>query len=378
MNFKKIEDLEKKYYAGVFSRLPVAVDHGKGVYLYDVKGKRYLDFFAGIAVNVLGHCHPKVTKTIAKQAGMLVHTSNWLYTKPQLELAKLLTKITKQDRVFFTNDGTEAVEAAIKLVRSTTGKKEIIAMKNAFHGRTLGSLSLTWDEKFRKPFEPLVPGVKFVEYNNVKKLESAITGNTAAVILEPIQGEAGVIIPDVGYLKKVREMTEREGVLLVLDEVQTGLGRTGKLFAYEHEDVKPDILCLGKALGNGFPIGAALYNGMDFKTVEHGGTFVGNPLACAVSKTVVETVINENLPKKSAKLGLYLLKELKEGLGLRARGRGLMMGIEVKDGKKTVLDLIERSVLTIHTKNTVRILPPLIIEKKHADLFLERIGSLRV
>lgn len=375
MNLEEIQNLELRYYAHTFKRLPVVIKHGKGMYLYGISGEEYLDMFAGIAVNSLGHCHPKIIETIKEQSQLLMHTSNWLYTLPQLELAELLIEITGLKKVFLTNDGTEAVETAIKLVRKVTGKKEIIAMEDAFHGRTLGALSLTSGEKYRKPFEPLLPETKFVPFNDIDALRSAISEKTAAVIVEPIQGESGIIIPDENYLKEVREVTREKDVLLILDEIQTGFGRTGKLFAFEHSGIKPDILCLAKGMGSGFPIGATLFSCDDFEPGEHGGTFIGNPLACAVAKTVIETILKEKLVENSEKIGGYLLKNLRER-NLKVRGKGLMIGIDVQNGEKTILDLIKRNVLTIYSKNTVRVLPPLIIEKKHADEFLEAVDSL--
>jgi len=375
MDLNEIQKLESMVYANTFNRLPVAIKKGRGMYLYDVNDKRYLDMFAGIAVNSLGHCHPEVVKTIREQSKILIHTSNWFYTLPQLELAQLLVKITGLKRAFITNDGTEAVETAIKLARKTTGKGEIIAMKNAFHGRTLGALSLTWGERYRKPFLPLVPEMRFVEYNDVDALERSITDKTAAVIVEPIQGESGVIIPDDNYLKEVRELTEEREVLLILDEIQTGFGRTGKMFAFQHSGIEPDILCLAKGLGGGFPIGATLFSCNDFEPGEHGGTFIGNPLACAVAKTVVRVIMEKKLVKNSERLGSYLLRELRER-NLSVRGKGLMIGIDVSDGKRSVLDLIEKGILTIYSGNTVRVLPPLIIEKKHADQFLSAVEDI--
>ncbi len=376
MNFTQIKNLEEKYYSQVFSRHPVCAVKGRGMYVWDSSGEKYLDMFAGIAVNALGHCHPAHVLAIKKQAETLIHTSNYLYTTPQLELAELLTKISGMDRVFFSNDGTEAVEAAVKLARSATGKKEVIAMKGGFHGRSMGALGLTWSEKFRHPFEPLVPGMSFVDYDNAGKLEKAITKNTAAVILEPIQGEAGVILPKDGYLKEVRKICDDNNVLMIADEVQTGFGRTGKMFACEHENVTPDIMCVAKGLGGGFPIGAALFRGIDFGRGQHGGTFVGSPLACAASKAVIETIIKDKLVENSAKTGKSLMDRLASE-GMRVHGRGLMIGIDVADGKKTVLDLIEKKVLTINSENTVRVLPPLIIEKEHADIFVSKIKELK-
>ncbi len=377
MDLKEIERIEAKYYANTFSRLPVAITHGKGMYLYDLEDRKYLDMFAGIAVNSLGHCHPEVVETIREQSKLLMHTSNWLYTLPQLELAQLLVESTELEKAFITNDGTEAVETAIKLARKTTGKKEIIAMKNAFHGRTMGALSLTWGEKYRKPFMPLVPEMKFVEYNDVDALKRVITDKTAAVIVEPIQGEAGVIIPEENYLKEVREITKEREVLLIIDEIQTGFGRTGKLFAFQHSGIKPDILCLAKGMGGGFPIGATVFSCEDFEPGEHGGTFIGNPLACAVANTVVKVILRDKLTENAREIGDYLLNELEKG-GMNAHGKGLMIGIDVKDGKKSVLDLIKKGILTIHSGNTVRVLPPLIIEKKHADEFLSAVGDIKL
>ena len=369
MKFNEIKEIEGRFYSRAFSRLPVAIEKGRGMYLYDFDGKRYLDMFAGIAVNSLGHSHPKIIKTIERQSKKLMHVSNWFYTLPQLELAEILVRITGMERAFITNSGTEAVESAIKLARKFSDKKEIIAMENSFHGRTLGALSLTWGKKYRKPFEPLLPKMKFVKYNDIDSLKKSITDKTGAVIVEPIQGEAGVIIPDPDYLCNIREITEKRGILLILDEIQTGFGRTGEMFVFQKSKIKPDILCLAKGMGSGFPIGAMLSNGIDFNPGEHGGTFIGNPLACEVSKSVIEVIINENLVENSKRMGKYL-KENLDDMGANVRGEGLMIGIDVDNGKEKVLELIDRGVLTIYSGNTVRVLPPLIIEKKHADEFL--------
>ncbi|MBM3309307.1 MAG: acetylornithine/succinylornithine family transaminase [Candidatus Altiarchaeales archaeon] len=375
MDFKDVKKLESKVYANTFGRLPVAVTRGKGVYLYDTSNVRYLDFFSGIAVNSLGHCHPKVVKAIQKQAGLLMHASNWLYTLPQLKLAEKLEKMTGLKKCFLSNDGSEAVECAIKLARKATGKTEIIAMEKSFHGRTMGALSLTWGEKYRKPYMPLVPGMKFVGYNNIEALRQAISRNTAAVIMEPVQNEAGIIIPDEGFMREVRKVTEDKNVLLILDEIGTGFGRTGKMFAFQHEKVKPDILCLAKALGGGFPIGATLYSNMDFEKGEHGGTFVGNPLACAAALAAIDVMVKQKLDKNAEKMGKYLLERLKAN-NHKARGKGLMVGVDVKDGKKTVLDLIKQRVLTINSGNTVRVLPPLTVNKQHCDTFIKALNKV--
>jgi len=374
MDLKTIKAREEKCYAHTFKRLPLAVERGEGMYLYDTTGKRYLDMFAGIAVNSLGHAHPEIVEAISRQAATLMHTSNWIYTLPQIELAERLTKLTGQDRAFIANDGTESVEAALKLARKATGKKGIIAMENAFHGRTMGALSLTYGEKYRKPFEPLVPETKAVPYGDTEALKKAITKDTAAVIVEPIQGEAGVIIPPAGYLKEVREITAEKDVLLIADEIQTGFARTGKMFACEHENIKPDIICMAKGLGGGFPVGAIAYSCTDFEPGQHGGTFVGNPLACSVANTVIDVIVRERLAENAKNMGDYLMKELKKR-GYDARGRGLMIGIGVSDGEETVKELIEKRVLVINSKNTIRILPPLIIKKTHMDEFLTALDA---
>lgn len=371
---REIIEKEEKFYANTFSRLPVVIERGKGCYLYDIDGKRYLDMFAGIGVNSVGHCNERVVNAIKKQAEILMHTSNWLYTIPQIELAEKILSLTKaegMEKVFFTNDGTEAVEAAIKLVRRGK-KKEIIAMKNDFHGRTLGALSLTWKENFRKIFEPLIPYTKFVDYNDIDKLRSAITENTCAVILEPIQSESGVIIPHEGYLKEVRELTEEKGVKMIVDEVAVGFGRTGKMFCFQHENISPDVICMAKALGGGFPIGAIAYRGDDFNKGEHGGTYIGNPLACAAANAAIDYIIEKNLPENARIMGEYLLKNLRER-NLDARGKGLILGIDVKDAKKVVMELIKNGVLTIYTGNTVRLLPTLTINKEQCDEFLDAV-----
>jgi len=262
-----------------------------------------------------------------------------------------------------------------------TKKTKFISTKGAFHGRTLGSLGLTHSEKCRKPFEKILnKNIEFIDYNDCDALRGAVKKNRnnnrnnnneiAAVIVEPIQGEAGVVIPNNNYLSEVREITEDNDILLIIDEVQTGFGRTGKMFAYEHEKIKPDILCIAKGIGGGFPMGACLFRkGLDFEKGEHGGTFLGSPLACSVSKTVIETIIEDKLVENSRNQGKYILENLLDN-GFDARGKGLMIGINADDGKKKVLELIEKGILTIHSENTVRVIPPLIIEKEHCDEFL--------
>lgn len=370
MKFDEIRKAEARYYSGVFSRFPVAVEKGRGMYVWDTDGRKYLDMFSGIAVNSVGHCHPKVVDAIKKQAETLIHVSNWYYTVPQVQLAEKLAKLTGQEKVFLTNDGTSAVETAIKLARKAKGKPGIIAMENAFHGRTLGSLSLTWGEKYKTPFKPLLDDVKFVPYNDASKVEDAITDKTAAVIVEPIQGEAGVLMPDKGYLKELRQVASDNDVLLIVDEVQTGFGRTGVMFAHQRDGIKPDILCLSKSMGSGLPIGAAVYSGFDFEPGEHGGTLIGNPVTCAAALATIEVIEEEKLVENSKRMGDEISKRLKER-GIDCRGAGLMIGVPVKDGRKVVSSLIGEGVLAVYSKDTLRLLPPLIINDEHVDEFMK-------
>ncbi len=376
----KIEELiekEKKYLANVYSRHKVAFVRGRGAYLYDIYGKEYLDFIAGIATVNLGHCHEEVVKAISDQLKNLMHTSNLYYIIPQIEVAEILYETTNGFKSFFCNSGAEANEAAIKLARKYTGRKEIISTINSFHGRTFGSLSATGQEKYKKPFEPLVPGFKHVEFNNVEAIEKAISKDTAAVILEPIQGEGGVIVPDDDYLKAVREICDEKDVLLILDEVQTGMGRTGEIFAYMLYKAEPDIFTLAKALGNGFPIGAMLAREDVMKAFEkgdHASTFGGNFLACTAAKATLSVLLKEKLYENAGKIGKYFISELKKlekefNFIKEVRGKGLMIGVELSiDGREIVNKALERGLLIncVHER-ILRFLPPLIINKKHVD-----------
>ncbi len=363
MDYEEAVALEHKHFAQVFNRLPVLLVRGEGAYAYDDAGKKYLDFYAGIAVSALGHNHPRMVKALEEQASKLMHASNWFYTEPQLTLAERLCKLTGMERLFYSNDGSGAVETAFKLARKHTRKKEIISMKNSFHGRTMGALSATWKENYKKPFQPLVPGFKFADYGSIESLDETITDDTAAVIVEPIQGEGGIIVPDDDYLKGVREVTEEKDVLMVVDEVQTGFGRTGQWFDFHRADINPDILVVAKGMGSGYPIGATLYSGMDFEAGQHGGTFNGSPLACAAANTVLDVIEEEHLVDNAREMGDYMVKKLPYD----THGRGLMVGVDVDDGRKKTLELIEKGLLVIYSGDTLRLLPPLIIEKKHVD-----------
>jgi acetylornithine/N-succinyldiaminopimelate aminotransferase len=374
MDYKSAVALEDKYFAHVFSRLPVLLLKGKGAYVYDDKGKKYLDLFAGIAVSSVGHAHPRVVKTIRDQAAKIIHTSNWVYSEPQLTLAKKLVEITGMERVFLTNDGTGAVETAFKLARKHTGRKGLVAMEQGFHGRSMGALSATWTEKYRKPFEPLIPGASFVKYNDIDTLKNAITDETAAVIVEPIQGEAGVIVPENEYLKAVRELTEEKGVLMIVDEVQTGFGRTGEWFEYQRSNIKPDIVCMAKGIAGGFPMGAVAYHGMDFEKGQQGGTFNGSPLASSVANTVINIIEKEKLIKNAKKTGTYIIKNLPQE---SVHGRGLLIGVDVDAGEKRALQLIKSGAIAIYSGNTLRILPPLILKKQEADIIIRLVEEIQ-
>ncbi|MCD6456446.1 MAG: aspartate aminotransferase family protein, partial [Methanophagales archaeon] len=331
-----------------------------------------------IAVNAVGYCHPAVVNAIKEQAGKLMHTSNLYYTEPQVELAEKLSGITGMDKAFFCNSGAESIEAALKLAcKATSGKRKFIAAEGSFHGRTLGSLSITFGTKLRGVFEPLLlDGVEFVPYNDADAIRKAIANDTAAVILEPIQGETGIVVPSAGYLKEVREICSEKGVLLILDEIQTGFGRTGKWFCKEHEGIEPDIMTVAKALGAGFPIGAMLAKeGIEFKASEHGSTFGGNPLACAAARASIKVIEEEGLVEKSRELGAYFMDKVRD-VGLYSnpvvkeiRGKGLMIGIELtKPCGEVAGKAIEQGILVNCTSDTViRLVPPLVISKEQID-----------
>ncbi len=373
MDFDGAVASEKRNFAQVFSRLPVLLVSGKGPYVYDDAGRKYLDMFAGVAVSSVGHARPEVVEAVSKQCARLIHASNWVYTEPQLALAEKLVSLTGMERVFLSNDGAGAVETAFKLARKHTGKRGVISMENSFHGRSMGALSATWTEKYRKPFEPLVPGFKFARYNDMDSLEAAIGDDTAAVIVEPIQGEAGVLVPADDYLKRVRELTEEKGVLMIVDEIQTGFGRTGRWFDYQRAGVKPDIVCLAKGIAGGFPMSAAAYTGMDFEAGQQGGTFNGSPLACATANAVIGVIEKEKLVENAAKMGARIKAGLK---GAGVRGRGLMLGVTVDDGRRRALELLGKGAVAIYSGNTLRVLPPLVIGEEEADRIIELVNEV--
>jgi acetylornithine/N-succinyldiaminopimelate aminotransferase len=376
MEFEEIQEKDRRYLAQVYKRQPIALVEGRGAVVKDSEGREYIDCFSGLAVLNVGHSHPKVVEAVKKQAERMMHTSNVYHITPQVELAELLYRVSGGYQSFICNSGTEANEAAIKLVRRYTGKTEIIAAENSFHGRTLGSLSATGQEKYKKPFEPLLEGFKHVKFGSAEEIEDAVTENTAAVLLEPIQGEGGVVVPPEDYLKEVKDICSAREILLVLDEVQTGFGRVGEMFAFKLFGVMPDIFTVAKALGGGFPIGAMLAKPeimQAFKTGDHAATFGGNHLACAAAKATVEVILEERLVERSRELGGYLKKRLQELKSRHKikdiRGYGLMVGVELEKECFGVVDEArERGVLLNCTHdNVVRFLPPLTIEKEQLD-----------
>jgi acetylornithine/N-succinyldiaminopimelate aminotransferase len=373
-------------------RQPVALVRGEGLRVWDSDGKEYLDFTGGIAVTALGHCHPKVVGTLREQAATLLHVSNIFHIPQQAQLAALLCDHSFADRVFFSNSGAEANETAIKLARKwakqhgSSDRGDIISMHGGFHGRTLATVTATAQEKYHHGFEPLPGGFKYVAYNDLKTLERAIDSRTAAVLVEPIQGEGGIIVPDDGYLPGLRKLCDEAGILLILDEIQTGMGRTGKLWAYEHSGVAPDIMTLAKALANGVPIGATLATedvASVFTPGSHGSTFGGNPLATAVGVTVFSTLVEDRLAERAAQMGKILLKGLealraKHAKAVKAlRGRGLLVGLDVVPAVGEVVTACrERGLLALTAgDNTLRLAPALIVSDKEIGQACDIIDS---
>ncbi len=375
METKKIIEMEKKYLMHTYSRPGFVIDHGKGCYVYDKDGKKYIDLVSGIATCPLGHGNKELADTVKKQIEKLTNPSNLYYSEQQVILAGKLAKLSGLDKCFFSNSGTESAEAAIKLARKYTKKPGIISTKHAFHGRTFGSLSATWKEKIRQPFKPLLSNFKHVDYGNAAAVENAIGRNTGAVIVEPIQGEAGVIIPPDGYLKQLRKICDKHNILLIVDEVQTGCGRTGKFFAYEHEKIKPDIVMLAKGLANGIPIGATIAKekiASSFKSGDHGSTFGGNPVACAAANFTIDYILKNKLINNAKKQGEYIIKKIKSlnsNNVKQIRGKGLMIGLTTKTNAKDIVKKCNEKGLLINSpeKNILRFLPPLIINKKIID-----------
>ena len=380
MNEREIIDVETRFMANVFSKKPVVLVKGKGAKVWDINGKEYVDCSTSYGVALLGHCHPKVVSAVQAQAEQLITCHGAYYNDRRAEFVKKLVHLTPKglDKVFLSNSGAESVECAIKLARKYMGKPEIIALMGAFHGKTMGALSATWDKKYREPFMPLVPEIKHVAPDNADKIREAISEKTAAVLMEPIRGEGGVRVPPDGYLQEVRKICDEKNVLLILDEVQTSFGRTGKLFGCQNWDVTPDVMCLAKPFAGGLPIGitVAKENVMSaLKIGEHSTTFSGSPLVCAAGCAAIEALVEENLTERALEMGGYFKAELeklhtKHKIVKEVRGLGLMLGMELRfDVLNVIVKAAAKGILVLDAGRTVvRMLPPLVIQKDQIDL----------
>lgn len=386
MDSQQIEDMTNEYVMNTYGRYDLVIDHAHGCIVYDMDGNEYIDCVAGIAVNNIGHTNDKVAIVLAEQSKKLIHVSNLYYTQEQASYAKKLVERSPHDKVFFANSGAEANEAAIKLARKYTGKGEIISMNNSFHGRTLVTITATGQPKYQKGFEPLPAGFKHVDYNDIKAVEDAITDDTAAVLVEPIQGESGVRVPDDDYLPQLRKLCDEKGILLIFDEVQTGFGRTGKFFASEITNVIPDITTCAKAIAGGIPMGAMLASetvASAFKPGDHASTFGGTALACSVASCVLDIFDDLDLVEKSYNNGQYfrdalsLLKD-KHSCIKDVRGHGLMIGVELDYAcGDLVAKAQEKGVLiNVANGNVIRLVPPLIITKEEIDQVVKVIDEI--
>ncbi|MBR2774438.1 MAG: acetylornithine transaminase [Selenomonadaceae bacterium] len=392
---EKIFEQDDKNYLPVFKRYKIVLERGEGAYLYDLGGKRYIDFLAGIAVNVLGHNYPPLVKAIAEQAAKVIHVSNLYYTEPQASAAAKLVKLSGLDRVFFANSGAEANEGAIKIARKfakqiSADKTQIITAWDSFHGRTLATLTATGQPHYHEGLEPLPAGFDYVHYNDADELAAKISDKTCAVMLETIQGEGGVYPPKGDYLKRVRELCDKHGALLILDEIQSGMGRSGKFFAYERYGIKPDIVTLAKGLAGGVPIGAFICTeevAKAFKPGDHGTTFGGNPLACAAANVVLDTVPDEKFLAHVEEVGAYFKDKL---IGLQKkypaqikeiRGEGLILGAQLDKPKRSGVEIVnecmKRGAIINCTVGTVlRFIPPLIITREQVDEVINILDSV--
>ena len=378
---------EERLFFRTYKRLSLDIERGEGVYLIDRDRKRYLDFFGGLAVNALGYNHPAVNQAIIDQVHKYIHLSNYYVQEPQVNLAEKIIEASGFRRVFFSNSGTEAVEGAIKVARKWgkgLGKTQLIGLSNSFHGRTMGALSLTERQKYREGYEPFLPNTSHIEFNDVAQLRAAVNEQTLGIILEFIQGEGGIFVVSPEFAGALNELQERFGFLIIADEIQAGIGRTGKFFAFEHTGVRPDIVVIAKAIGGGLPLGAILGNDRvsDVLTYgAHGTTFGGNPVACAAGVAVLHEVIDRGLMRKAGEIGDYLkngfgkLKDEFPGLVKDVRGRGCMLGVELnKDGQPVVDRLQEKGFLVNCTHVTVlRFLPPYIVSQEHCDALVSAV-----
>lgn len=390
MDPTQIIELERKYLVPTYSRPPFVLTHGEGVYAYDSEGKKYLDCAAGIAVNALGYSDPMVVQAIQEAAKGLLHTSNLFYTEAQAKLAEALVDKSFADKVFFANTGTEAIEASLKFARkyhverNEPERKNFVAFRGSFHGRTMGSVAITDSEKYQAPFRPLMPGVTFAEFNDLGSTRAAITKETAAVIVEPVQGEGGVYPANDEFLRGLRSLCDEVGILLIFDEIQCGLGRTGKLWGHEWAGVKPDMMALAKPLAGGLPIGATLVTDAVASSLhvgEHGTTFGGGPFITSIGYAVFNRISDPSFLRHVNETGSYLMERLSEINSphiKEIRGRGLMIGMELDVDAKPVLQkgYAEGLLLISAREKTVRFVPPLIFEKKHVDELVEKTARI--
>jgi acetylornithine/N-succinyldiaminopimelate aminotransferase len=394
VSLSKVQKAEEKYLLHTYDRYPILLTHAKGAYLYAEDGSKYLDFLSGIGVMALGYSHPAITKVMREQAGKLVHCSNLFYNEYPSLLAQKLVKLSGLDRAFFSNSGTEAWEGALKIARAVASGKglkkrtKFLALENSFHGRTMGSVATTYTEKYRKPFAPLMPGVTFVKFDDVEDLKRKFDDDVCAVCIEPIQGEGGIHPVSREFLKTARELTQGSGALLLLDEIQCGLGRTGKMFAYQHYGVKPDVVTLAKPLASGLPLGAILVTADVAGAIHpgmHGTTFGGGPLACAVALEVLKVIEDEKILAHVKEVGGYFLDLLQQldsrhGCVVDVRGVGLMVGIELDsaDLAKTVQKaMLEQKIIINRTHETVlRFLPPYVVTKKQVEVVVKALDQI--
>ncbi len=377
--------LENAHTSGFYRKHPIVLVKGEGAKVWDAEGREYIDCTSGHGVANVGHANPYVTEAIARQASRLITCSELFYNDVRAELLATLARITPPGlkRAFLCNSGTEAVEGALKIARLITGRKKFVAAMRSFHGRTFGSLSATWRKEYREPFEPLVPGFKFVPFNNLEAMEEAVDHETAGVILEVVQGEGGVIPGKGEYLRGVQEICRQNGALFILDEVQTGFGRTGKMFACEHHGLEPDLMCLAKGVGGGVPFGAVMIHEKfgEMPKRLHGSTFGGNPLACAAALAAIRYLEENDLPRRAAELGEYFLgrlRQLESSIVREVRGLGLMVGIELKKEASPYIEaLAKEGVLALSAGPTViRFLPPLVISREELDKVVEAVEKV--
>jgi acetylornithine/LysW-gamma-L-lysine aminotransferase len=375
--------VEAAHESGVFPKRPVSLVRGEGARLWDAEGKEYLDFGANYGVGNVGHCHPRVVRAIQEQAARLLFVPQTYYNDQRAMLLERLTAtFPGLPRAFLTNSGTEAVEAAIKFARGVTKRSGLVATKRAFHGRTMGALALTHKSEYREPFMPVVPGGAHVEYGSEEALKEAVTRETAALFLEPVQGEGGVQVPPEGYLRAARDVCTDRGAMLVLDEIQTGFGRTGRFWAAQHEGVTPDVLCFAKSVAGGVPMGGVLLaeHAAKLPPASHGNTFGGAPLACAAALATLDVIRDERLPERAAELGARLKDGLAQAAGGKARevrGKGLMVGLELRDrNQEPWKRLAAEGVLTLPTgPTTLRYLPPLVVTREQVDYAVAATGK---